>query len=211
MKKLTLFSVLAVLFAALSFTSCNSSDDSYSYLTKEQQDSYQTTISLGNYSDMMLHFSSKNDADINHQTDSVQVSCSVSMYKDSTITMTNFPIAKMAQHITDADLKAAIAEEAPRNIKCKYMVLPESTNATAYFYIRPESLTMNLNVGGTTKEVTFVFSTATGVCNLTTKQMAFQFYLYQIWVDKKQTSYLQNSTSTQYTSVPFLCQPRYTK
>ena len=43
MKKITLLSLVAVLFTALTFTSCNTGDDNgYSYLTKEQQDAYQT-------------------------------------------------------------------------------------------------------------------------------------------------------------------------
>ena len=42
MKKITLFSILAVLFAAMSFTSCNTDGDSgMNILTLEQQKSFQ--------------------------------------------------------------------------------------------------------------------------------------------------------------------------
>ena len=45
MKKIKLFSIAAAFVAAFAFTSCNTGDDnSYSYLTKEQQLSYQKTM-----------------------------------------------------------------------------------------------------------------------------------------------------------------------
>lgn len=65
MKKITLFSILAVLFAAMSFTSCNTDGDSgMNYLTPEQQKSYQQAMSLGSYNNMTILYEKKNDANV---------------------------------------------------------------------------------------------------------------------------------------------------
>ena len=57
MKKIKLFSIVAAFVAAFAFTSCNTGDDnSYSYLTKEQQLSYQKTMAMGSYNNMKLIF-----------------------------------------------------------------------------------------------------------------------------------------------------------
>lgn len=213
MKKITLFSILAAFMAAFAFTSCNTGSDSgTSYLTKEQQDSYQSAMSLGSYDNMKLLWEKKNDADVKNQTDSVDTYCSVSMYKDSTIVLNNFPVSALAEHISNKDLSEAVAKEPNRAIKCKYMVLPSSTQTMAYFWACPEVLTLNLTYGEATHKVQFVFSYNAyyaGACTLTgTRQMAFQFLLYQIWVDDKQTSYINNTvTSSNY--VNFAVRPAY--
>lgn len=122
MKKFTLLTVLAAFVAAFSFTSCNTDGDSYTPLTLEQQTSFQRAMAAGSYNNMMLLFEKKNEANVNKQIDSVEVSCRVSMNGDSTITMTNFPIAQLAEHISNPNLAKALAKEAPRTITCKYQV-----------------------------------------------------------------------------------------
>ena len=214
MKKFTLLTVLAAFVAAFSFTSCNT--DSYTPLTPEQQKSYQAAMALGSYNDMTLLFAKKNDANVNKQIDSVAVSCRVSMLGDSTITMTNFPIAKLAEHITNKDLAAAIAKEDPRTITCKYNVVQNSTTAIAYFIACPSVIEINLAYGTDNKshKVQFVFVPSQqyyGYCTLNEpRQLGFQFTLVQIWVDGAQTSYLKNSTNS-YPSVAFACRNAYKK
>lgn len=215
MKKIKLFSILAAFVAAFAFTSCDTgSDNSTSYLTPEQQANYQAAMALGTYDNMKLLWEKKNDADVKNQTDSVDTYCNVSMYKDSVITIANFPIAELAEHISDKDLSTAIAKEAPRTIRCKYMVLPNSTQTAAYFWACPEVLTLNLTYGEKSHKVQLVFSYNsyyTGVCTLSgTRQMAFNFMLYQIWVDDKQTNFIKNSTSSS-SYVQFAVRPAYTK
>ena len=214
MKKITLLSIMAAMFAALSFTSCNTGDDnSYTPLTKEQQTAYQRSMA-GSYSNMMLTYQKKNAADVNNQTDSVETYCQVSLYGDSTMTIANFPVAAMAEHISgNDDLKAAIAEQEPTTLRCKFVVQPQSTNTVAYIYACPEALTMNLTYGSTPAEhkVNLVFSYSPytfGVCDWTNHKLGFQFYLAAIYVDGKKTDYLKNSVSG-YASVPFLCQPKW--
>ena len=211
MKKITLFSILAVLFAAMSFTSCNTDGDSgMNFLTLEQQKSFQQAMSLGSYNNMAILYEKKNDANVKNQVDSVASSCSISMYGDSTMTMTNFPVAALAEHINNKDLAAAIAKVTPRNIKCKYNVMPNSTSEVAYFIACPNAVELNLAYGTDNKshKVVLYFIPSQmyyGYCTLKEpRQLGFQFALYQIWVDGNQTNFIQNSTNSANTTVGFL-------
>ena len=101
MKKITLFSILAAFVAALSFTSCNTdSDNGYSPLSKDAQSNFQMAMSVGSYNDMVVLFEKKNDDNVNNQTDSVASSVRISMTGDSTMSIANFPIAAIAEHIS---------------------------------------------------------------------------------------------------------------
>lgn len=214
MKKIKLFSIVAALLAVFTFASCNTGgDNGTSFLTKEQQDYYQSSMAFGSYDNMKLYYEKKNAADVKNQVDSVDTYCSVSIYKDSTLTIANFPVAELAEHISNTDLSAAVAKEQPRTVKCKYMVLPSSTQTAAYFWACPEVLTLNLTYGEKSHKVQFLFSFNqyyAGICTLTgTRQMTFNFMLYQIWVDDKQTDYIKNAaTGNNY--VNFAVRPAYT-
>ena len=105
MKKITLFSILAAFVAALSFTSCNTdSDNSFTPLAPETQKSFQAAMSIGSYNDMVILFEKKNKANVNNQIDSVASSVRISMYNDSTMSISNFPVAALAEHISDKEL-----------------------------------------------------------------------------------------------------------
>ena len=216
MKKFRLLTVLAAFVAAFSFTSCNTDGDSYTPLTLEQQKSFQAAMAVGSYNNMMLLFEKKNEANVNKQIDSVAVSCRVSMYGDSTITMTNFPIAQLAEHISNKNLAEALAKEAPRTITCKYQVAQNSTSAMAYFLACPSVIELNLTYGTDNKshKVQFAFlpnQMYYGYCTLNEpRQLGFQFYLVQLWVDGAQTSYLKNSVSGK-NYVQFACRNAFKK
>lgn len=214
MKKITLLSLVAVLLTALTFTSCNTGDDNgYSYLTKEQQDAYQTKMA-GSYSNLVLLFDHKNDANVKNQVDSVETSCYFNMRNDSTFTISNFPIKKLAEHISNPELKEAISKVEDKTVAGKYMVLPNSKTNQAYFYACPSPINLNLTYGSDAKEhkVVLVFTTSsyyTGSCVWATKQIGFPFYLTYIFVDGAQTNYIKNSThSGNYVS--FACRNKAT-
>lgn len=198
MKKITLLSLVAVLLTALTFTSCNTGDDNgYSYLTKEQQDAYQTKMA-GFYPNLVLLFDHKNDADVKNQADSVETSCNFSMRNDSTFTISNFPIKKLAEHISNPELKEAISKEEDKTVTGKYMVLPNSLTNQAYFYACPSPINLNLTYGSDAKKhkVVLVFTASSyyvGSCIWSTKQIGFPFNLTYIFVDDKQTNYIKNS------------------
>lgn len=207
MKKITLLSLVAVLLTALTFTSCNTGDDNgYSYLTKEQQDAYQTKMA-GFYPNLMLLFDHKNDANVKNQADSVETS--FSMRNDSTFTISNFPIKKLAEHISNPELKEAISKVEDKTVTGKYMVLPNSLTNQAYFYACPSPITLNLTYGTDAKEhkVVLVFTASSyylGSCVWSTKEIGFPFYLTYIFVDGLQTNYIKNSTNSS-AFVSFVC------
>lgn len=213
MKKITLLSLVAVLFTALTFTSCNTGDDNgYSYLTKEQQDAYQTKMA-GPYRNLVLLFDHKNDANVKNQVDSVETSCD--FRNDSTFTINNFPIKELAEHISNPELKEAISKVEDKTVVTgKYMVLPNSKTNQAYFYACPSPINLNLTYGSDAKEhkVVLVFTTSsyyTGGCIWSTRQIGFPFYLTSIFVDGAQTNYIKNSThSGNYVS--FACRNKAT-
>lgn len=210
MKKITLLSLVAVLLTALTFTSCNTDDDN-SYLTKEQQDAYQTKMA-GSYPNLVLLFDHKNDANVKNQVDSVETECYFSMRNDSTFTISNFPIKKLAEHISDPELKEAISKVEDRTVPGKYMVLPKSQTSQAYFSACPSPITLNLKYGSDAKEhkVVLIFSAYyAGGCIWATKQIGFPFYLTSIFVDGTQTNYIKNSTHSG-TFVSFACRNKAT-
>ena len=217
MKKIKLFSMVAAFVAAFAFTSCNTGDDnSTSPLTKEQQLSYQKAMAMGSYNNMKLIFDHKNADDTSIKTDSVDTYCNVSMYGDSIIRVANFPVAKIAEHIyNNKNLADALAKESPRDITCKFAVYPNSTDKIAYFVASSTDIALDLTYdegkGAKTHEVVLRFRPSRyGVCLLTTKEMAFAFYLNQIYVDGKPTDYLQSTTTSQK-YVEFICQPAWKK
>ena len=209
MKKITLFSILAAFVAALSFTSCNTDSDGYSPLSKEAQKNFQIAMSVGSYNDMVVLFEKKNDANVNNQTDSVASSVGISMTSDSTMSISNFPIAAIAEHISNKDLSQAIAKVAPRTITCKYNVMPNSTSEVAYYIACPNVIELNLAYGADNKshKVQLVFmpnQNYYGYCTLKDpRKLGFQFYLYQIWVDGALTGYIKNSINSKYSTVAF--------
>ena len=210
MKKITLFSILAAFVAALSFTSCNTdSDNGYSPLSKEAQKNFQTAMSVGSYDDMVVLFEKKNDANVKNQTDSVPSSVRISMTGDSTMSIANFPIAAIAEHISNKDLSKAIAKEAPRTITCKYNVMPKSTSEVAYYIACPNVIELNLAYGADNKshKVQLAFMPDQmyyGYCTLKEpRKLGFQFYLVQLWVDGAQTAFIKNSTNSSNSTVAF--------
>lgn len=214
MKKITLLSLVAVLLTALTFTSCNTGDDNgYSYLTKEQQDAYQTKMA-GSYRNLVLLFDHKNDANVKNQADSVETECYFSMRNDSTFTISNFPIKKLAEHISNPELKEAISKVEDKTVTGMYMVLPNSQTNQAYFYAYPSPINLNLKYGSDAKEhkVVLVFSPDTyyaGGCIWATKQIGFPFYLTRIFVDGAPTNYIKNSINSQ-PIVSFACRNKVT-
>lgn len=213
MKKITLLSLVAVLLTALTFTSCNTDDNGYSLLTKEQQDAYQTKMA-GSYRNLVLLFDHKNDANVKNQADSVETECYFSMRNDSTFTISNFPIKKLAEHISNPELKEAISKVEDKTVTGMYMVLPNSQTNQAYFYAYPSPINLNLKYGSDAKEhkVVLVFSPDTyyaGGCIWATKQIGFPFYLTRIFVDGAQTNYIKNSINSQ-PIVSFACRNKVT-
>ena len=143
-----------------------------------------------------------------NKIDSVASTVGISMTGDSTMSISNFPIAAIAEHISNKDLSQAIANVAPRTITCKYNVMPKSTSEVAYYIACPNVIELNLTYGADNKshKVQLVFmpnQNYYGYCTLKDpRKLGFQFALYQIWVDGALTGYIKNSISN-YSTVAF--------
>lgn len=165
-------------------------------------------MSVGSYNDMVVLFEKKNDANVKNQIDSVASTVGISMTGDSTMSISNFPIAAIAEHISNKDLSQAIAKVTPRTITCKYNVMPKSTSEVAYYIACPNVIELNLTYGADNKshKVQLVFmpnQNYYGYCTLKDpRKLGFQFALYQIWVDGALTGYIKNSISN-YSTVAF--------
>ena len=136
------------------------------------------------------------------------------MRNDSTFTISNFPIKKLAEHISNPELKEAISKVEDKTVTGMYMVLPNSQTNQAYFYAYPSPINLNLKYGSDAKEhkVVLVFSPDTyyaGGCIWATKQIGFPFYLTRIFVDGAQTNYIKNSINSQ-PIVSFACRNKVT-
>ena len=131
------------------------------------------------------------------------------MYNDSTMRITNFPVAALAEHISNKELSEAIAKEAPRTITCKYNVMSNSTSEVAYYIACPNVIELNLAYGANNKshKVQLVFMPNQmyyGYCTLKEpRKLGFQFYLVQLWVDGAQTAFIKNSTNSSNSTVAF--------
>ncbi len=208
MKRITLFSLMAAFVAALSFTSCNTDGDSYTALTPEQQ--YQCQSSMEGFHSGKLYFSHKNEADVKNQTDSVDIAW-YNHASDSSMTISQFPISKLAEHVTYEPLQEVIAQSPNQELNFKVVTYKTEGNYL-YNQVFPMTITMeNVEYDGEKHKVQWVFYmdyySITGVFDFSKKIMQNQFYLYGIWIDDKQTDYLKNSVSTngqQTNIVPFL-------
>lgn len=211
MKKITLFSVLAVLFAALSFTSCNTGDsETWTPLTPEQKSSCYSALSMYSMTSptgSFTYFCKKTDKD-------GQVSTTVS---DSTINA-DWSFQRIAGDTTivitthsDGAITKALADYIPSYTSNKsnsglIEALKAYTGTTRfvcplYFYatspvsflLNPQKLTYNLNYDGADHKIDFYFFGSSiysimnyGVynpSNSTNYKMSLMFQLYGFKID----------------------------
>ncbi len=129
MKKITLFSIMAVIVAALSFTSCNSSSDNTSPLPT-QQEAHAMLMTVAGIHPCGILLSEDKDKKI--EKDSI-VDCSFRVSpSDSTFRITNFPVSKLSRYFANEDLAKAIAEAPSQDLTGK--LLPYSGTTTAPFF-----------------------------------------------------------------------------
>lgn len=153
MKKFKLFSILAVCIAALSFASCDTgSDDNSSYQMPTQQEAqlmFQQIMSASTSAGLLMPGDTNNKID----KDSVLVGWRTPSAIDSTFTIMNFPVAKLAKYIKDDCVaKDIVAKHDPVTLRGKMVPY---VYANTLFVANPDDIVLE----GDGKKVTIKFYT----------------------------------------------------
>ena len=189
MKNLKYLTVACCLAAmGVTATGClNDNDDTRSEMSKEEV-AYCLAAVRGNYDGDLIYLS-KNEKDVNDNTDTLKISWSI--INDSTMTISNFPTRLLAANITNAELKKAIEEAPDQDITCRIGFINSSP---VQFLVNPVSPVLKLNFEGAEHKIQpafYVNSTSSfGTVNQTKKVLYMQIVEGAIFMDEKQTSYL---------------------
>lgn len=200
MKKIKLFSMVAAFVAAFAFTSCNTGDDNNSHyqpLTQaEKQICYSKTA--GRRMSKLAYMSDENITEKDGKKEYIDtLDVATDIYgngKDTVMTVHNFPVKILARYIPETaetkDLKEALKKsEMPVNFKS--VVRYYTLTPVLQFLLSPETMTVNLEYGGTTHKVNFYcYANAyyiynTGLVDNKTNKLEAYFALYGYEVDPK--------------------------
>lgn len=142
MKKITLFSVLAVLFAAMSFTSCNSSSDNSAQLPT-QQEAYAMMQKIAGYGSHNCGILFPEDTKNNITKDSVTTSITITP-ADSTYRIANFPVSLLAKYVKNEKLSNLIKELPNQTLTGKLYCM---SSTTPFFYSLTQNITFTDETG----------------------------------------------------------------
>lgn len=135
MKKITLFSILAVLFAAMSFTSCNSDSDNGIQLPT-QQEAYNMMLTVGGSHQCGILFPADKNNNI-QQKDSVETNITINP-SDSTYRISNFPVKLLAKYVKNEKYSKLISEVPNQTLSGKLYALDATT---PFFYTLTNDIT----------------------------------------------------------------------
>lgn len=211
MKNLKLFSILAVLLAAISFTSCNSDSDNGQQLPTKEESSAMLFKVAGHHSCGILFPGDGKKENSTIAKDSIETDFYVSA-SDSAFTITNFPVSLFSKYIKDETISKEVAVLTNQNLTGK--LLPYDYATTLF-----GSYTNNIkytNAAG--KEVQLAlyggynsYSLAGYATNQTTKKQSFMMYLTlgAVYVDGKLQSDVLNTYSSYYGTAPYTVYLQY--
>ena len=204
MKKIKLFSMVAAFVAAFAFTSCNTGDDNNSYYQPLTQAEKQTCYfkTAGSRMSKLAYMSDEHVTEYvtdkgkqKEYIDTLDVATDIyGNGKDTVMTVHNFPVKILARYIPEAaetkDLKEALKKyKMPVNFKS--VVTYYTLTPVLQFLLYPETMTVNLEYGGTTHKVNFYcYANAyyiynTGLVNSKTNKLETYMTLYGYEVDPK--------------------------
>lgn len=216
MKKIKLFSIVAAFVAAFAFTSCNTGDDYQPLTQAEKQTCYLKTS--GSRMSKLAYMSDENVTEKDGKKeyeDTLDVSTSIhGDGKDTVMTVNNFPVKIFARYIPEnvdtKDLKEALKKyEMP--VSFKSVVYYYTVTPVLQFLLFPETMTVNLEYGGTTHKVNFYcyangyYIYNKGLVNSKTNKLETYMTLYGYEVDPKDeknpkpTTFDYNMAGIQYT------------
>ncbi|HBN47386.1 MAG TPA: DUF4840 domain-containing protein [Prevotella sp.] len=140
MKKINLIALMICCLAAVTFTACND-DPGYKGLTPQEK-TQAFNVVKGTYTGDLI-YPSENPTNKSDVTDTVTVRWEIQ--SDSVMTIRNFPMALLANNITNKELAAALKAELPRDMKC-YIDFTQVSPVT--FFINPSLQSFTLNYSG---------------------------------------------------------------
>lgn len=135
MKKITLFSILAVLFAAMSFTSCNSDSDNGIQLPTKQE-AYNMMLKVGGPHQCGILFPADKNNNI-QQKDSVETNITINP-SDSTYSISNFPVKLLAKYVKNEKYSKLISEVPNQTLSGKLYSMDATT---PFFYTATNDIT----------------------------------------------------------------------
>ena len=199
MKKIKLFSIVAAFVAAFAFTSCNTGDDNnYTKpLTKSEKDlCYLKTAGVHN--GKLAYMSDEHVTEIKGTKEYIDtLDVATDIYgngKDTVMTVNNFPVKIFARYIEGDDkkeLKEAL-KKCEMQVSFKSVVTYYKVTPVLQFLLYPETMTVNLEYGGTTHKVnfyclanTYYYIYNTGLVDSKTSKLETYFALYGYEVDPK--------------------------
>lgn len=181
MKHFKLFSLLLCGLAAMTLTSCLNDDDDNNKLTPaEIQQAYLAVAGNHKGKVVIQAINPQNPAD---KLDTLAASWNVTT--DSTMTVHNVPISKLAPYINDDNLKAAIAQLPDTTVQC---LIGFTQLSPVTFLVNPNTLTYEkLNYNGGTHKVQIGFYTnnynSYGTYNASSHMMGVQMIIGGIYID----------------------------
>lgn len=135
MKKITLFSILAVLFAAMSFTSCNSDSDNGIQLPTKQE-AYNMMLTVGGSHQCGILFPADKNNNI-QQKDSFETHITINP-SDSTYSISNFPVKLLAKYVKNEKYSKLISEVPNQTLSGKLYSMDATT---PFFYTATNNIT----------------------------------------------------------------------
>ena len=208
MKKITFLSILALCLTALSFTSCNSDSDSFQYPTQTEAYNMMVKIAGTGFNSGKIIFPGDSiDKETQWKTDSTYTTVTINP-RDSSYTISDFPVSKLANYVKKAELSSLIAKLPNQTIKGKLLAVDKENLG---FGTVTDNIKFTNSEG---KEVQLAFYggyTNYSLAGITQNKKNFVLYLTPgaIYVDKKlQDDAIRTYTSYGYT-LPYIVRVVY--
>lgn len=135
MKKITLFSILAVLFAAMSFTSCNSSSDNGIQLPTKQE-AYTMMLNVSGSHQCGILFPADKNNNI-QKKDSIVTNITINP-SDSTYLISDFPVKLLAKYVKNEKYSKLISEVPNQTLSGKLYPVDATS---LFFYTATNNIT----------------------------------------------------------------------
>ena len=199
MKKITLFSILAVLFAAMSFTSCNSSSDNgFQFPTK--QEAYNMMLTVGGSHQCGILFPADKNNNI-QEKDSIVTNITINP-SDSTYLISDFPVKLLAKYVKNEKYSKLISEVPNQTLSGKLYPVDATS---LFFYTATNNITFKDEQNN---NYTMKFYALNGYAAAGLDQTKKNFLLYltpgAIYNGTEMVNDAFKTTAGTYVSVPYI-------